>query len=65
MSSDTGRATAQQAGKDLAGDVALEATQDLFLGSALGGASGDVVLGGLVAVHADQAALCARLQPAM
>src|SRR5215468_614788 len=52
--SDTGRATAQQAGKDLAGDVALEAAQDLFLGLALGGASGYVVLGGLVAVHADQ-----------
>jgi hypothetical protein len=35
---------------DLAGDVALKAAQDLFLGPA----SGDVVLGGLVAVHADQ-----------
>jgi len=39
---------------DLAGNLALEAAQDLFLGSALGGASGDVFLGGLVAVHADQ-----------
>jgi len=34
MPSDTGRATVQQAGTDLAGDVALEAAPDLFLGSA-------------------------------
>jgi hypothetical protein len=38
----------------LAGDVALEAAQDLFLGSAYGDPAGDVVLGGLVAVHADE-----------
>ena len=39
MPSDTGRATAQQAGKDLAGDVALEAAQDLVLGLAFGSAT--------------------------
>src|SRR5260370_11497208 len=45
---------AQQAGIDLAGDVALEAAHDLFLCPAFGGPPGDVVLGGPVAVHADQ-----------
>jgi hypothetical protein len=39
---------------DLAGDVSLEAAQDLFLGPGFGGPAGEVVLGGLVAVHADQ-----------
>jgi len=37
-----------------AGDVALEAAHDLGLGLAFGGAAGDVVLGGLMAAHADQ-----------
>jgi len=44
----------QEVGIGFAADVALEATQDLGLGQALGGAAGDVVLGGLVAVQADQ-----------
>jgi hypothetical protein len=52
--SGTGRATAQQAGKGLAGDVTLEVAQDLYFGPPLGGASGYIVLSGLVAVHADQ-----------
>src|SRR5262245_14346578 len=43
------------AGEHFAGDVALEAAQDLGLGLAFGGAAGDLVLGGLVEVHADQA----------
>src|SRR6266550_8423655 len=37
---------------DLAGDVALEAADDLELGMALGGAPSDVVLGGLVDAQA-------------
>jgi hypothetical protein len=35
-------------GEELAGDVALEAADDLLFGPSLGGAAGDVVLGGLV-----------------
>jgi hypothetical protein len=37
--------------EDLAGDVALEAAHDLGPGLALGGAAGDVVPGGLVALR--------------
>ncbi len=40
--------------EDLAGDITLEAPHDLSLGLAFGGAAGDVVLGRLVAAHADQ-----------
>lgn len=39
---------------DLAGDVALEAADDLGLGQALGGAPLDVGAGGCVVAHADQ-----------
>src|SRR6266540_5420516 len=39
--------------EDLAGDVALEAAQDLLLGLALGGAPGEVVAGGLVPAQPD------------
>src|SRR4051812_49963607 len=38
---------------DLAGEVALEAADDLALGQALGGAAGDVVDGRLVPAHAN------------
>ena len=41
-------------GESLAGDVALEAAHDLGLGLAFGDAPVDVILGGLVAAHADQ-----------
>jgi hypothetical protein len=44
----------QQVRENLPGDVALEAAHDLGLGLALGGAAGNVVLGGLVAAQADQ-----------
>src|ERR1700760_2773541 len=44
----------EQVGKDLAGDIELEAAHDLGFGLALGGAAGDVVPGLLVTAHADQ-----------
>ena len=43
-----------QVGVDLAGDVALEAADDLSFAEAFGGAALDVVDGGLVAPHSDQ-----------
>jgi hypothetical protein len=39
---------------DFAGDEAFEAAHDLFGGQALGGPTGDVVLGALIAAHPDQ-----------
>ena len=53
-SADFGYAAGQQVRVGLAGDVALEAAQDLGLGLAFAGAPGHVVLGGLVAVHTNQ-----------
>ena len=50
-----GRLGVGQGVVDLAGDVSLEASDDVSLGQALGGSAGDVVHGGLVAAgHADQ-----------
>src|SRR6266536_581948 len=43
-----GRDDGVEVGAELAGDVALEAADDLLFGASLGGAAGDVVLGGLV-----------------
>lgn len=40
--------------EELAGDVSLDAADDLFLGLALGGAAGDVVAGWLVVTHAHE-----------
>ena len=42
-----------QVGVDLPGDVALEAADDLAFAEAFGGASFDVVAGGLVVAHPD------------
>jgi hypothetical protein len=42
-----------EVGVDLAGDVALEAADDLAFAEAFGGAAGDVVAGGLVVSHPD------------
>lgn len=39
---------------DLAGDVALQAAHDFAFGLAFSGATGDVVVGGLMTVHPDQ-----------
>ncbi|SLI42638.1 Uncharacterised protein [Mycobacteroides abscessus subsp. bolletii] len=39
--------------EDFAGDVAFEAAHGFFLGLAFGDVAGDVVAGGLVAVHSD------------
>jgi hypothetical protein len=44
----------EQVGEDFTGDVALEASDDFFLGSAFGGASGGVGAGAWVAGQADQ-----------
>jgi hypothetical protein len=44
---------AGQVGVDLAGDVALEAADDLTFAQSFGGASFDVVAGGLVVAHPD------------
>jgi len=49
-----GERVREQVREDLAGDIPLEAPHDLSLGLAFGGAAGDVVLGRLVAAHADQ-----------
>jgi hypothetical protein len=43
-----------EVGVGFAGEIAFEAAEDFGLGLAFGGAAGDVVLGGLVAVHPDQ-----------
>src|SRR6266498_1251396 len=42
-----GRDHVVDVGEELAGDVALEAADDLLFGASFGGAAGDVVLGGL------------------
>jgi len=44
----------EQVRENFAGNVALGAARDLGLGLAFGGAAGEVVLGRLVAAHADQ-----------
>ena len=45
----------REGGVDVAGDVTLEATDDLALGAAFGEAAGDVFAGALVGAHAADA----------
>jgi hypothetical protein len=52
VAADTWPGLGGERGIGFSDDTALEAAQDLGLDLALGGPPGDVVLGGLVAVHA-------------